>query len=362
MKEKISGSVHQILHGMYLADAITNDAFEIQKILRESGYKSEIFANLDFVCPECRKKVFDYKEYKKYSSDDSILIYHYSTHSPITDFVVGLLDKLVLRYHNVTPADYFHFFSSELKGEMDRGRRDLLRLRDRVAMVLADSEYNRIEIEKLGFKNTFEFPIAINFDKFGSKCSEKVLSKYGDGFTNIIFVGRVAPNKKYEDLLKVFYYFSEINKKSRLILVGSYESAREYYSYLKYVESYLGLENVIYTGIVTLSELISYYKVSDLFLCMSEHEGFCVPLVEAMYFRVPIIACDFTAVPYTLGGAGILVHQKKFVEIAELMDVVIKNENLRAKIVDGQTQRLNYFSKDNVRNMLNKFVKMLSGN
>jgi len=362
MGEKFSGSIHQILHGMYLTDAIANDAFEIQKVLRSSGYKSDLFANLDYVCPECKNRVYDYKKYKDYSSPNNILIYHYATFSEVTDFVLNLPDKLILRYHNVTPPNYFELFNSHLKTEVKRGKNDVVRLREKVCLTMAVSEFNNLDLETLGFKNTFVLPIVTDFEKFSQKYSKEIYKNFQDGFINILFVGRVAPNKKYEDLLKTFYYFNEINPNSRLILVGSDNFSQEYYHYLQYVKRFLDLKNVIFTGTVPLSELISYYKISNLFLCMSEHEGFCVPLVEAMYFGIPIIAYNSTGVPYTLNGAGILINQKKFQEIAELINIVIKDISVREKIIEGQKERLKYFEKKNIEKKLLEYIEIVKKN
>lgn len=360
MEEKFSGSVHQMLQGMYLTDAVTSDAFEIQKVLKSSGYKSEIFANLDYVCSECKSKVYDYKKYKDYSSSNNILIYHYATYSVVTGFVLDLPDRLVLRYHNITPHRYFQWFDKGLKDELEKGKEDLLRLKNRVCFAIADSEFNKMDLQNLGFTQTYVLPIVIDFEKFSLKYSKKIYERLKDSFINILFVGRIAPNKKCEDLLKIFYYFREINHSSNLILVGSYDFSKEYFDYLQYVKKFLDLENVIFTGTVTNSELISYYKVSDLFLNMSEHEGFCVPLVEAMYFGIPIVAYNSSAVPFTLDGAGILVDQKCYREIAELMDIVLKNSELKESIIRKERERLTYFGNENIKEMLKGYVNLAS--
>jgi len=357
MGEKFSGEIHQILHGMYLTDAIANDAFEIQKVLRSFGYKSDIFANMDYVCLECKNRVYDYEKYKDYSSPNNILIYHYATYSVVTDFVLNLPDKIILRYHNVTPHSYFELFNSNLKAEMKKGKDDVLRLREKVVLTIAVSEFNSLDLKVLGFSKIFVLPIVIDFERFNQEYSKEVLNKFQDEFINVIFVGRIAPNKKYEDLLKIFYYFNEINPNSRLILVGSYNFSIEYYHYLQNIIRFLDLSNVIFTGTVPLSELISYYKVSDLFLCMSEHEGFCIPIVEAMYFGIPIIAYNSTGIPYTLKGSGVLIYKKKFQETAELMDIVIKDESIREKIVKGQSERLKDFERENVAKHLIEYIE-----
>ena len=127
---------------------------------------------------------------------------------------------------------------------------------------------------------------------------------YDDDYVNILFTGRVVPNKKQEDVIEAFYYYKRfIQPKSRLILVGSFAGIDKYHDQLEAYVNKLGLEDVIFTGQIKFDEILAYYQLADLFLCMSEHEGFCVPIVEAMYFNVPVIARDTSAIAWTLAGS-----------------------------------------------------------
>ena len=180
--------------------------------------------------------------------------------------------------------------------------------------------------------------------------------------TKIVFTGRVAPNKKHEDLIATFSYYKKyINPKSRLLLVGRYDFFPEYYRRLqKYVEQ-LGVEDVIFTGQVKFPDILAYYKVADVFLCLSEHEGFCVPLVESMMFDVPVIAYDSCAVGETLGGCGLLLNDKTPAVVAEAIERVRTDERLKHTIIENQKIRLKYFEHSRINaqfiDIINRLVQ-----
>ena len=175
---------------------------------------------------------------------------------------------------------------------------------------------------------------------------------------NILFTGRIAPNKKHEDVIRSFYYYKKyFNQNARLIFVGNYNGFEPYYNRLcKYV-SKLHLEDVIFTGHIKFNEILSYYNVADVFVCMSEHEGFCVPLVEAMEFEVPIVAYDSTAISDTMGNGGILIKEKNAIEVAALINQLCNDEEMRSQIVAEQRERLRIFDYEVIKK---KIVDSLS--
>ena len=200
----------------------------------------------------------------------------------------------------------------------------------------------------MGYKCKIDvLPILIKFEDYEKKPNKLVMKKCDDGYTNIIFVGRIAPNKKQEDVIESFYYYNKYyNEKSRLILVGSYGGMEKYYVRLKDYSEKLGAKNVIFTGHIKFDEILAYYHMADLFLCMSEHEGFCVPLVESMYFDVPIIAYDSCAIGGTLAGSGILLKDKKALETAGVMNYVLTHEQIKDELIKNQKTRLADFDNE----------------
>lgn len=335
--------IHQILPTISPGDAIGNEVKEIKKILNEWGYKSEIYAQN--IHPKINAK--KYTEYTKVSSKENIVIFHFSIGSEISEFVAKLPDKKIMIYHNITPSKYFRGVNETLVNLLDNGKKELRSLVNHIDLAVGVSEYNRLELQKLGFKNTDVLPIIIDFQEYNNP-NEKLLSKYDDDFVNLLFVGRVTPHKKQEDVIKVFYYYKLINPKSRLFLAGSYEGCDVYSNYLKNLILSLGLKDVHLLGKISFNDLISYYKLADAFVCMSEHEGFCVPILESMYFEVPIIAYNSTAIPATLENSGVLVNEKNYCEIAELINILMEDQKLRSKIVEKQKKRLDDFKKEKI--------------
>ena len=202
-------------------------------------------------------------------------------------------------------------------------------------------------------------PSLTKFEDYEQAPDEAIMKKYRDGKKNIIFVGRIAPNKRQENIIRAYYCYKKLEPDSRLILVGSANGMENYNERLvKYVNA-LGLsDDVVFTGHIKFSEILAYYHVADAFVCMSEHEGLCVPLVESMFFGVPIIAYDTSAISETLGGSGVLLDSNDPVFAAAVIDRVVRDEKLRKSLIEGQKKRLEYFSYDRLKDI---FTDCLTG-
>lgn len=350
--------IHQLLPDFHFGDAISNYALELQKVLKERGYRSNIY--VDVCDPSMRAFCMHYKEHKKASSPKNIMMFHYAIYSEVYNYIRDIPDKKIIIYHNITPH---HFFDKHdlLHSLANKGRKMLKSFHDIPHMSIAVSEFNALELKELGFKNINVLPVIVDFQRFKTPPSQSVLERYNNGYTNLIFVGRLVPNKKHEDIIKTFYFYKRhINPESRLFLVGSYAGMEAYYESLKFLVNDLGLDDVIFTGKVQFDELIAYYKLSDLLLCLSEHEGFCVPLLEAMYLDIPVVAYSAAGVPYTLGKAGILLNEKNYVEIAELIDLVTKDEELKNKLINNQRKKLVEYNTDKIANKFIKYIEEMS--
>jgi glycosyltransferase involved in cell wall biosynthesis len=343
--------IHQILPTLSPADAIGNEVRLMQILIQEWGYTSYIFA--DNWHPNT--PAFNYNTYNKYSQKENILIYHYAIGSDITEFFKKLPDHKILIYHNLTPAEFFIGINEGLYKVLKEGRNALPSLIPSIELAIGDSEYNRQELETMGFSRTAVLPILIDFDTY-HHFNKSLTKKYADDYVNLLFVGRISPNKKQEDILKIFYYYKSINPKSRLFFVGGFYGCERYFDQLRGIVKKLQLSDVVFTGSVPFKDLISYYKIADVFLCMSEHEGFCVPLVESMFFNIPIIAYNSTAVPYTLQNSGILVKEKRYSEIAELINLIAEDNNLKNKIIELQKVRYNEFMLDNNKKKFRQII------
>jgi glycosyltransferase involved in cell wall biosynthesis len=187
-----------------------------------------------------------------------------------------------------------------------------------------------------------------------------ILHMFDDDKTNFLFVGRVLPNKRFEDLIKVFCIYQRyIDPDSRLLLVGESHGFERYFDALMRLVDDLALEDVVFTGHVDTDDLVAYYMVADVFLSMSEHEGFCAPLLEAFRSGLPVMAFDAGAVAETLGGAGVLVREKRFEEIAEMAHLLVHDENLRRQVVQRQFEALDGMESRDEESMLMGFVKQV---
>ena len=357
MNGGVTIQINQILPSISYGDAISNHVLEIKEILKSWGYESEIYAH--HIHPKLKNDAKLYTEYKN-SSCGNILLFHYSIGSEITDFVRSLPDKKVLIYHNITPHSYFNGINDTLINLLKDGRSELGSFSDEVVLALGDSEYNREELEVLGFKNTGVLPIIIDFEKYAQKPTKKIMDKFNDGHSNILFIGRISPNKKQDDIIKTFYFYKKyIDPKARLFLVGSYEGIEKYHEQLINLIKKLDINDVIITGNVDFKDLLAYYKIADVFISMSEHEGFCVPLLECMYFELPILAYNSTAIPYTLNGSGILFNQKRYEEVADMCHILISNSSVRDQIIDTQTECLRMFEKPVIEKSLMEYIEMV---
>ncbi|MGH7860441.1 MAG: glycosyltransferase family 4 protein, partial [Candidatus Binatia bacterium] len=214
------------------------------------------------------------------------------------------------------------------------GREELASLRATCGVALADSEFNRRELVGLGFDTTEVLPIVLDPERYDRRAVRRLERAYRDGHVNFLHVGRLVPNKRIEDVLKAFWFYRrKINPDSRLFLVGI-DTDMELYSFgLRILVEELGIPGVVFAGRATERELVTYYRLAHVYLCMSEHEGFCAPLVEAMHFGVPVIAYAAGAVPETLGSAGALVFEKRLAEVAELAALVCEDAALRSEMV-----------------------------
>jgi len=347
--------VHQMLAALSYGDAIGNEALRIQQILRDEGFDSEIFA--ESVHPEmagCAKKLWDYRDV---SSPDNLLILHFSIGAGVSTFAYHLPDPILLVYHNITPARWFAVFHQHLAGLCYHGRRELKAFVPRVSLALGDSDFNRAELEAVGFHPTGVLPLLLDPERLSAPPNSVVLQMFDDDKTNFLFVGRVIPNKCFHDLIKVFAFYQKfVDRNARLILVGEWVGFEKYYEALIRLVDELALKDVVFTGHVEDDDLSAYYEVADLFLCLSEHEGYCVPLIEAFRFGVPVMAVDAGAVSETMNGAGILIREKRLDDIALMAHAIVSDEDLTRKIVERQDRVIDEMSARNDRALLKGFV------
>ena len=331
--------VHQVLATLGYGDAIGHEVLGIQRALRSAGYESSIY--VETADPRLEDLTLDYRDMVGAVTAEDVLIHHFSIGSRASRTAYALPGRMMLVYHNITPPEYFIGVHKDLVKLCFRGRRELTAYIARCDIALGDSEYNRAELAQLGFTDTGVLPVVPDFTHLDVAPDPMLASEFDDGWTNVMFVGRVIPNKRFEDVIRTFHvYRTRHNPRSRLLLVGSYSGFERYLTMLHALVARLGTPDVHFLGHVSNEELSALYDVADLFLCASEHEGFCVPIIEAFYKRVPVIAYASTAVPATMDGAGVLYDEKEPAAVAKLMDAVLTDPAIENAIVTSQDAAL----------------------
>ena len=352
--------VNQWVPAAHKGDAIGDSARRVRDLLRTMGHESEIYALT--IDDDMRQEARAFTDAA--AKRGQITIFHYALPSPMTEAFASLPSGRVLQYHNVTPASYFAPYDPGLFRLAALGRSELATLAGRTDLALGDSEYNRVELESLGFDRTGVFPIAVDTARITRHSERPALDRMlDDELVNFLFVGRIAPNKKIEDVIKLAEVYKRyVDAYYRFIFVGRFDVVPRYYSMIRALMAEYRLldDRFVFTGPVPDEELAVYYRHAAVYISMSEHEGFCVPLVEAMAADVPVLAYAAAAVPDTLGGAGVQFAPKDLEVAAELLGRLAFDDRLRAEVIAGQRRRLADFGDARITRDLTALLHTLS--
>jgi L-malate glycosyltransferase len=332
--------VNQWVPAAHRGDAIGDSARRMRDMARDRGHESEIYALT--IDDDLRGDVRPFGDPAARRGD--VTIFHYALPSPMTEAFAQLESGRILQYHNITPASFFAPYSPALFRLAALGRQELATLVGRVDLALGDSEFNRRELEDMGFTPTGVLPIAVNTDRITRAPRRPALEKIlGDGLMNILFVGRIVPNKRIEDHIRLAEFYKRyVDSYYRFIFVGRYDGVPGYYAQVRALISEFKMlpDRFWFTGPVPDEDLGAFYRWADAYVSLSEHEGFCVPLVEAMAADVPVLAYAAGAVPETLGGAGMLFSPKDLEVAAEMLGMLVYDRPVRDRIIQGQRRRL----------------------
>ena len=332
-------AVNQFHSGTAVGDAVTGDMLAMQRALTQAGFQSRIFA--EHVTPALQDRI---ERLDGYNGDpDSLLIVHHSFGINCLERVLQLPDRKILKYHNITPP---HLLSNpHLKAYAELGREQLAAYRQAVEIALGDSDYNRRELVEMGFRYTETLPIFYTPSTLIGESPDKSVTRGLRSSFNVLFVGRLCPNKSQLELVRIFHrYLEEGEPSARLFLVGSADGCEEYLAEIRDEIARLRLtEAVVLPGKVSNAELAAYYRGCDVLACVSEHEGFCVPLLEAMSFELPVVAYAAAAVPETLGGAGILLDSRNPELWSQVFHELRTNQQFKTEVIAGQRRRLDSF-------------------
>lgn len=349
--------IHQLLVSASPGDAITNAALELRALLRRVG-PSEIFAR--YYDPSLAGDVLPLTRYAKGRTphpEDNVLLFHASIGEPeLFSFMCERPERLVLMYHNISPPEPFQPYDPAFAGLLEAGRRELAQLRDRVTMALADSPFNARELERAGYRDVRVSPLIVDVAHLREVVPDQATTHHLETQVEgpvLLFVGQLLPHKRPDLLVKAYHTLvTYLLPEAHLVVVGAGRLPR-YRQALQIFVHELNLARAWLAGPVTLAQLVAFYRRADAFVTASEHEGFCVPLLEAMAFDVPVVARAHAAIPETLSGAGlVLPADEDPLLMAEAMAAVLQEGDLRESLVRRGRSRLGDFDPERAREVV----------
>lgn len=331
--------VHQILGALHAGDAVGHEALVMRDVLRARGHESRIFAGR--IDASLGADAQPLRDFAAASSADHACLFHFAPGSPAGALALAAPDRLGVVFHNVTPPELLAAFDPALARRHDAGRAELGRLAARARLAIAHSEFSRRDLEASGFgPRARVVPFAVDLRE-AAPAAPVLRRLLSDGRANVLSVGRLAPNKRLEDVIRAFAALRQrLGRRSRLVLAGDTRGFPAYVQRLVSLASELRLEDVVFTGHLSAAELEACYATAGVYLGLSEHEGFGVPLVEAMLREVPVVAFDAGAVAETLRGGGVLLRDKTPELVAELLRGVLCEPALRAAVLATQARAL----------------------
>jgi len=348
-------AIHQFNELAAPGDAVTNSMLLTRRLFRTLGARSDIYVGKR--APELSEEVSQYTDYVP--SPQQLLFVHHAFGHEFVPWVLGLPDRKVLVYHNITPA---HFFSIGTPRHRDAelGRRQLLEYKDQVVGAIAVSQYNAEELVALSYVTPSVVPLVFDLESTTSGHSSQVIIEHNVGIKTILSVGRITPHKCQHDVIQAYARFRRIAEQpSQLVLIGSCVDGA-YRQYLQHLVLTYGLtEQVKLLGHVSAEDLRAWYRVAAVLVSMSEHEGFCVPLLEAMSWDVPVAAYASSNIPATLAGAGVLFRTKEYDEIASVLKRLVEDEQVRRSIIVRQRRRVRDFWPSKLRAELSAALAMM---
>jgi glycosyltransferase involved in cell wall biosynthesis len=338
--------IDQFLPGFAPHDAIGSNALQIRRVLRDAGIASDIWAE-DIHAP-MHDHARPYTEYGAAPRADALL-YHASTGSDMANYLEERPERLLIEYHNITPASYFARWEPVAAAAMTEARQQLRQLAPRVDLGLAVSSFNETELVEMGYHPTAVVPLLVDFDEYDDAPAARTLARLertrARSGARWLFVGRVAPNKCQHDIIGALAAYRHLfDPKATLTLVGGMTS-RLYFRSLEKLATELDVRDAVeFTDGVSFGDLLAYYRAADIFVCLSEHEGVGVPLLEAMHFGVPVIAGAAAALPETVSDAGVLLADKDPAVVACAVNRVLTDAPLRGSLLEAGRARVEEYS------------------
>jgi glycosyltransferase involved in cell wall biosynthesis len=322
----------QLLGALHAADAVGDEARSIQALLRREGFASEIYAGRVDTALAAEARPLQ-------EAPGGPCLYHFAPGSPATAAALAGGGPLGIVYHNVTPASFFARWSPEAARLSACAPEELRRLAPASRVAVAHSEFSRADLQAAGFSRAEVVPFPVAAPR--ARPTPVLERMWRDGRPTFLCVGRVVPNKRLEDALAAFAAYQRRHEpRSRLLVIGETDSCAPYARALAGVASSLGVTDAVFCGRASEADLAAAWSAADAMLFLSAHEGYGVPVVEALQRGVPVIARDAGAVRETLRGGGVLVEDASPAATADLMAAVQRGGPLREAVLAGQARAL----------------------
>jgi L-malate glycosyltransferase len=337
-------SVHQLTPSFAPRDAIGNHILHVQSVLREMGFQSEIY--VADAWREVERLTKPFRELPLEPDEPTWLLYHASTGSPIADFLRARPEPKLVDYHNITPASMFGPWEPHVGVELQAARRQLAELAPHTTLAFADSSYNEAELVALGYRSAGVVPILFDAATFDVGVDQRIVDRLRSAATGSVwlFVSRVAPNKAHHDLIKAFAVYRRVYDSGAHLRILGGSASHAYLTALESFRSALQLDDAItFSGNVSDADKAAHLEAADVYVSMSDHEGFGVTLLEAMHHGLPVVAYGSSAVPETMGDGGLCLPVKSPELVAAAVHRVLADAHLRGALVAAGHQRVRAF-------------------
>src|SRR5215472_7569689 len=335
-------AIHQFVPALFPRDAVGNHTLETHRALDRAGVNASIWSDLiDPSLTACARPYREFMRRGRRSGRRPVVLYQAASESNgMVDFLLQRPEPKLVCYHNLTPPEYFDTYDSATAAAIRRAQIEVQRFAPHVRAALSASEFSATDLHEIGIQEVHVIPPFL-----GSRLSYQAdrttaeRLRAGKNGIDLLFVGRVVPNKGHAHLIRITAAIrAAVDPRARLFIVGA-AGPRLYMDAIHDLADRLAPSGVIFTGAVSDSQLVAYYQNADVFLSMSEHEGFGVPLVEAMRTGMPIVAYDTSAIAETLSGTGVLVRTPDPMFVAEIIAKVTSDPDLRSDLGSRERER-----------------------
>ncbi|MCL2393112.1 MAG: glycosyltransferase family 4 protein [Acidimicrobiaceae bacterium] len=335
--------IDQYVPGFMKHDAIGNHSLQIRSLLRGRGIESDIYS--ESIDPRVASEARSYHEARPQPGD--VVIYHSSTHSGIAEWLTEHAARgvtVVSDYHNITPSSYFRRWEPAAAESMDLARSEFEAMAPIVGLAMADSQFNEKDLVAAGYARTATAHLLVDLEEYhrapDGRTLDRLRRQKERGGANWLFVGRIAPNKCQHDIIGAFAAYRRFfDPLARLTLVGGATAVRYLRALEQLAESLELGDSVTIADAVPFPDLLAHFSAADVFVCLSEHEGFCVPVLEAMELGIPVVAFDAAAVPETLAGSGVLLPNKDPWVVANAVAGLLADADRRMQLVAAARER-----------------------